>query len=101
MLESNKPHSAVKPDILVNSGALNLALNSLKRGSVSQQEIAAELESTAVTLDVWKDQIMNNLKEFAKNLTKERPNKFLGIPFHYLIEDPSDPDFVKPKPDLK
>lgn len=65
----DKLHPAVKPDILVNSGALNLALNSLKRGSVSQQEIAAELESTAVTLQVWQDQVMNNLKEFANNVT--------------------------------
>jgi hypothetical protein len=53
--ENKTPHPAVKPDILVNSGALQLALNSLKRGSVSQQEIAAELESTAVTLHVWQN----------------------------------------------
>lgn len=43
---STSNHLAVKPDIMVNSGALQLALNSLKRGSVSQQEIALELEKT-------------------------------------------------------
>lgn len=43
---STSNHPAVKPDIMVNSGALQLALNSLKRGSVSQQEIALELEKT-------------------------------------------------------
>jgi hypothetical protein len=40
-------HPAVKSDILVNSGALQLALNSLRRGTQSQREIAVELELTA------------------------------------------------------
>ena len=43
-------HRAVKADIKVNSGALLLALNSLKRGTVSQREIAVELELTIETL---------------------------------------------------
>jgi hypothetical protein len=64
---------------------------------VSQQESAAELESTAVTLQFWQEQIMNNLKGFAKMVTKEDSDKFLGIPFHYLIEDPAHPDFIKSK----
>lgn len=43
-------HRAVKADIKVNSGALLLALSSLKRGTASQQEIAVELELTIETL---------------------------------------------------
>jgi len=42
-----EPHPACKSDMLVNSGALNLALNSLRRGTQSQKEIADELERTA------------------------------------------------------
>lgn len=38
----------VKSDTLVNGGALQLALNSLRRGSTSQKEIADELEKTAM-----------------------------------------------------
>jgi len=86
MNEQNKTHPAVKPDVLVNSGALELALNSLKRGSISQQEIAAELESTAVTLQAWQDQIMNNLNDIAKNVTKQHSDKYSGI---------SKPDLIK------
>lgn len=40
----------VKADIAVNSGALILALNSLRRGTASQREIAQELEATAERL---------------------------------------------------
>ena len=39
-----------KADVLVNSGALMLALNSLKRGTQSQREIAEELEKTVVNI---------------------------------------------------
>jgi len=44
---AQEPHPAVKSDMLVNGGALKLALNSLRRGTQSQQEIADELEKTA------------------------------------------------------
>lgn len=40
-------HPTCKPDMLVNGGALRLALNSLQRGTQSQKEIADELERTA------------------------------------------------------
>lgn len=43
-------HPAVKADIAVNSGALILALNCLRRGSQIQREIAAELEATIESL---------------------------------------------------
>lgn len=40
--KENKPHPAVKPDIKVNSGALNLVLNTLRRAG--KDEIADELD---------------------------------------------------------
>jgi hypothetical protein len=42
-----EPHHACKSDMRVNGGALKLALNSLRRGTQSQKEIADELEKTA------------------------------------------------------
>jgi hypothetical protein len=41
-----KPHPNAKPDTLVNSGALNMALNVLRRAG--KHEVANELEITAV-----------------------------------------------------
>lgn len=48
--ESHYKHPAVKADIAVNSGALNLALNSLRRGTTIQREIADALEATVENL---------------------------------------------------
>jgi hypothetical protein len=42
-------HPAVKPDMLVNSGALKLALNVLRRAG--KNEVADELEMTAISLN--------------------------------------------------
>lgn len=46
VLSSQSKHRGVEADIKVNSGALLLALNSLRRGTLSQKEIADELELT-------------------------------------------------------
>lgn len=46
---NTKPHDAVKPDIKVNRGALNLALNVLRRSG--KIEVANELELTAQPLN--------------------------------------------------
>lgn len=43
-----KPHPNAKPDVVVNSGALQLALNVLRRAG--KDEIADELEKTAIRL---------------------------------------------------
>ena len=56
-----EPHPAVKSDMLVNGGALKLALNSLRRGTQSQQEIADELEKTAQPAqEPWMYRIWND-----------------------------------------
>jgi hypothetical protein len=44
--KSSEAHPACKPDVMVNNGALQLALNSLRRGPSSQNEIAQELAKT-------------------------------------------------------
>jgi hypothetical protein len=46
MWHACKPHLATPADIKVNSGALQLAINSLQRGTSVQKEIAAELIKT-------------------------------------------------------
>lgn len=46
--KENARHPAVKPDMKVNGGALNLALNALRRAG--KNEIADELELTAERL---------------------------------------------------
>ena len=43
------PHPSVKPDTLVNAGALRLAINVLRRAG--KNEVADELEITAVSLN--------------------------------------------------
>lgn len=50
-LQEQQPHPSCKSDTLVNRGALILALNSLKRGTQSQIEIAEELEKTVQHLE--------------------------------------------------
>lgn len=42
---TNKPHPGVKHDTLVNAGALQMALNVLRRAG--KDEVADELEKTA------------------------------------------------------
>lgn len=51
LAQQEKPHPSCKSDTLVNGGALILALNSLKRGTQSQIEIAKELEMTVQHLE--------------------------------------------------
>lgn len=46
MWHAMQTHPAIKANVKVNSGALQLALNSLQRGTPAQQEIASELIKT-------------------------------------------------------
>lgn len=69
--QGEQPHPACKADVLVNSGALRLALNSLRRGTPSQKEIADELEKTAAPAQEEQDRatrIGTYILETAKTL---------------------------------
>ncbi len=70
--QSHQPNKACKADILVNSGALKLALNSLRRGTQSQQEIADELEKTATAVEPEDQFIDTEFGQVIEGLHKSR-----------------------------
>ena len=51
MWHAMKHHPATQADIQVNSGALQLAINSLQRGTPAQREIADELIKTIKAIE--------------------------------------------------
>lgn len=75
-------HKACKPDMLVNGGALKLALNVLRRAG--KNEVADELEATAQpspTAQAAESAVLKAIREANMQLVRTGDNAFMLVPY--------------------